>query len=59
MARSPEDTLRYLTQTPEEELRVIGERARKRVLAAHTAAHRAQELEKYVYTLRSRQTFST
>jgi spore maturation protein CgeB len=59
VAHSPEDTLRHLTQTPNEELCAIGERARKRVLAAHTAAHRAQELERYAYTLRSRRTFST
>jgi spore maturation protein CgeB len=54
VARTSEDTLRYLTQTPEEELRVIGERARERVLAAHTAAHRAQEIEKYAYTSQGR-----
>lgn len=47
VASSPEDTLRYLRETPEEERRRIGERARARVLAEHTAAHRAAELESY------------
>ena len=33
---------------PEDERRAIGAAARARVLAAHTAAHRAAELEGYV-----------
>jgi spore maturation protein CgeB len=45
---SPEQTLRYLTEIPEEERRRIGARARQRVLEQHTSAHRAAELEKYV-----------
>jgi spore maturation protein CgeB len=48
VARCPEDTLRYLQELSEEQRRTIGERARKRVLGAHTAAHRAAELEQYV-----------
>src|SRR5215203_1339295 len=40
IANSPEDTLRYIGMD-ESERRAIGERARKRVLAEHTAAHRA------------------
>lgn len=44
---SPEETLHMLNDTPEEERRIIGERARARVLAKHTAAHRAAELEAY------------
>ena len=48
VTRSPEDTLRALRETPDEERRAIGTRARARVLAAHTAAHRAAELEKYL-----------
>jgi spore maturation protein CgeB len=45
IARSPADTLRSLREIPEAKRRAIGERARARVLAAHTAAHRAAELE--------------
>jgi spore maturation protein CgeB len=51
LAASSEDTLRHLRDTPEEERRRIGERARTRVLAEHTAAHRAVELERYVLDL--------
>lgn len=49
IARSVEETLRHLRDTPERERRRrIGERARERVLAEHTAAHRAEELEGYL-----------
>jgi len=48
IARSPTDTLLYLDQFCDAARRRIGERARKRVLAAHTAAHRAAELESYL-----------
>ncbi len=48
MARSENDTLRFLREMPDEERRAIGERARVRVLGAHTAAHRAAELESCV-----------
>jgi spore maturation protein CgeB len=47
ISRSPAETLRYLRELPEEERAAIGERARKRALAEHTAAHRAEELEAY------------
>ena len=47
ISRSPEDTLRYLREMPEEERRAVGERARARVLKEHTAAHRAETLEGY------------
>jgi spore maturation protein CgeB len=47
IAREGADTLRYLRDLPERERRAIGARARTRVLAAHTAAHRAGELESY------------
>lgn len=43
----PDDTLRYLSGVPEPCRRRIAERARKRVLAQHTAAHRADELVGY------------
>jgi spore maturation protein CgeB len=43
-----ETTLGYLRALPDKERRAIGTAARKRVLAEHTAAHRAEELERYV-----------
>jgi len=49
VARSTTDVLRYLQQMPDEQRRAIGARARRRVLAAHTADHRAAELESYAY----------
>jgi spore maturation protein CgeB len=45
VAGSPEEVLRYVHGWPEADLRALGEAARSRVLAAHTAAHRARELE--------------
>lgn len=48
IARDANDTLRYLRELPEQERRTISERARSRVLAQHTAAHRAAELETYI-----------
>jgi spore maturation protein CgeB len=36
---------RLLRELPEDERRAVGERARQRILAEHTAAHRAAELE--------------
>lgn len=47
ISRSPEDTLKFLKSFPEEERQKISSRARKRVLNAHTARHRALELENY------------
>lgn len=55
IARQPEDTLRILRDLPDEERRRIGERARARVMAEHTAAHRAAELEAYAITLLNQQ----
>ena len=46
-----EDTLGHLDRLGPEDLRVIGERARRRVLAEHTAEHRADELEAHVASL--------
>ena len=43
--------VRFLTELSEEERREIGERARRRVLAEHTARHRAEELESYATQL--------
>ncbi|MFP4163288.1 MAG: glycosyltransferase [Chitinispirillaceae bacterium] len=47
LSNSPEDTHKYLTLIPECKRRSIGEKARKRVLSEHSAAHRAKELESY------------
>lgn len=49
VARSAEDVLSYLLEMPGEERRRIGENARQRVMAEHTAAHRAAELEMYLF----------
>jgi spore maturation protein CgeB len=43
-----EDVLDILRKLPEEERRALGERGRERVLAEHTAGHRAEALESYV-----------
>ena len=48
IARSPGDTLLYVSQFCDAERLHVGERARQRVLGAHTAAHRASELETYL-----------
>jgi spore maturation protein CgeB len=48
LAASPEDVERILRDVPEAERRRVGRRGRERVLAEHTAAHRAATLESYV-----------
>ncbi|MBV9493023.1 MAG: glycosyltransferase [Acidobacteria bacterium] len=48
VARSSQDALAFLHDMDERERREIGRRARRRVLAEHTAAHRAAELESYL-----------
>jgi len=48
LAESPAEVLHYLREFPEPERAALAERARDRVLAAHTAAHRAAELEEYL-----------
>lgn len=47
VTHSADETLEYLRWTPEPVRRGVGERARRRVLAAHTSDHRARELEEY------------
>jgi spore maturation protein CgeB len=47
IAEDADDVLRYLRDLTDGERRAIGARARARVRAAHTAAHRAAELERY------------
>ncbi len=48
LAASTEQALAFVEGVPEEERQAIGERARRRVLAEHTPAHRARALEAYV-----------
>ena len=48
IARDSGDVLRAIRDMDASECRAIGEAARRRVLAAHTAAHRAAEFEGYV-----------
>lgn len=48
IASTAEDVVEILQGMPEGERRGIGERARERVLAAHTAAHRAAELVEFI-----------
>jgi spore maturation protein CgeB len=48
LARSAEDVILALTRTSSSEREAMGRRARARVLAAHTAAHRAAQLEGYL-----------
>ena len=47
IASSGEDTLRFLRDSSEVRRRVIGEAARKRILAEHTPMQRALQLEHY------------
>ena len=47
ISRGPDETLRYLREMPADEARAIGRAARDKVLAHHTAARRAEELERY------------
>lgn len=39
-----------ITSLPEDERRLLGERAQRRVLSAHTSTHRARELELFIRT---------
>jgi len=55
IARSSHDVLEWVRDIPDEERRTLGSRSRARVLAEHTAAHRAAELEGYALALLSRQ----
>jgi spore maturation protein CgeB len=49
---APEEAVHYLRELPEADLVALGRRARCRVLAEHTAAHRAAQLEAYIRDLR-------
>ena len=48
IAESTADTIRALTEISDRDRAAIGRRARRRVLAEHTAEHRAAQLERYV-----------
>ena len=48
IADSAADVLRALREIADEERRAIGERARAKVLAEHTAARRVDQLEELV-----------
>ena len=52
IAASSREVLALLRDLPESERRAVGGRGRERILAEHTAAHRAAELEGYVQALR-------
>ena len=54
VADTPERIAEYLFDLPCEARRAIGRKARARILAAHTAAHRAIELEVYASKLLAR-----
>jgi spore maturation protein CgeB len=47
ISRSAAQTLRLLGEIPEAQRAAIGDRARRRVLAEHTAAHRAAQVDEY------------
>jgi spore maturation protein CgeB len=51
IAETSRDVATYLHDIPDEERRQIGERARQRVLARHTASRRAAELEAAVFEI--------
>ncbi len=53
LARTAGDVLAHLRELPDEERAAIAARARGRVLASHTSAHRAAELEQYVAEVRN------
>jgi len=55
IARSTDEVLDWIRDIPEVERAALGSRGRARVLAEHTAAHRAAELEGYALELLSPQ----
>jgi spore maturation protein CgeB len=56
IAETARDTVRFLADTPERTRKLIARRARHRVLAQHTAEHRAVELETHLEQLHSART---
>ena len=55
LADAAPEVLEFLVEMPENERLALGERARQRVLAEHTSAHRARELEGHVAQLLTRE----
>jgi len=55
VSRSADETLAFLRALTEEQRLSVADRARARVTSAHTAAHRAAELEGYLLDVRDRQ----
>jgi spore maturation protein CgeB len=55
LARSAQDVLRILREMSEPDRRLLGIRARDRVLRAHTAAHRARSLVGYLDEMHGRE----
>jgi spore maturation protein CgeB len=55
LADAATEVLEFLVEMPESERLALGERARQRVLAEHTSAHRARELEGHVAQLLTRE----
>jgi spore maturation protein CgeB len=55
IARTGQEVVQWVRDMPSWERVALGARARRRVLAEHTAAHRAAELEGYALELLSRQ----
>lgn len=53
LSHSATETLRFLREICASERKAIGTRARRKVMAAHTANHRALELESYIAELMS------
>jgi spore maturation protein CgeB len=53
LAETEDQVLAYIRDLSESERRAVGDRARRRILAEHTAAHRAEELEAYALALLS------
>jgi spore maturation protein CgeB len=53
LPRTSRDVVQYLVDMSERERRMIGERARARVLQQHSSAHRARELVAHVQTARN------
>ena len=51
VAFSADEVLAQVREMPEDQRRGLGARARARALQAHTAAHRAEELEGYLFEL--------
>ncbi|HET8553979.1 MAG TPA: glycosyltransferase [Rhodanobacteraceae bacterium] len=49
LAEDTADVMAYLTHMPHEERHAIGRRARERVMAEHTAAHRATQLALWLH----------